>query len=220
MNVYVNLDVEMAVQLYSGLCYPIPSHLTVRGFLRQAAERLYEAHWLGEETAAIPIKNWHPELVGLPHDEILAAPFAVTDAQLTVAREYGFGGWSAVERLGKRGFDELFEAAVDAVVMGDVVQLKALLAQEPALIAQTSPFGHQATLLHYTAANGVESWRQQVPYNVVDVAQVLLAAGADPLATMQVYGGAHITRALVETSAHPTAAGVGKLLSQLLLEME
>lgn len=220
MNVYVNVDVEMAVQLYSGLCYPIPTHLTVRDFMRQAAEQLYEAHWSGLEAAAIPIKNWHPELAGLPHEEILSAPFAITDAQQTIAREYGFGGWSAVEKLGKRRFDEAFEAAVDAVVMGDVVQLQAALAQEPLLITQVSSFGHRATLLHYTAANGVETWRQQVPYNVVDVAQILLAAGADPLAKMQVYGGAYTARELVETSVHPAAVGVGSGLSQLLLAAE
>jgi len=37
---------------------------------------------------------------------------------------------------------------------------------------------HHATLLHYVGANGIESFRQKTPANAVDIARLLLDAGA------------------------------------------
>ncbi len=215
MNVYINSDVATAVQLYTGLCYPIPQ-LTIKEFLQQAAEQLYEAHWSDNPSAAVLIKNWHPELIGLSDEAIMQTPFAYTDAQITVAREHGFKSWSEVERLGKKRFDQAFETAVDAVVSGDLLLLRALLSQHPQLVQQQSRFGHQATLLHYVAANGVETYRQQVPLNVVEIAHTLLQAGADPAAEMRVYGGRFTVHDLVESSGHPDRAGVQNKLLTLL----
>ena len=81
----------------------------------------------------------------------------------------------------------LFERAADAVVDGDVTTLAALLASHPELatarstrITDCNPPVHRATLLHYLAANGVEDERQRSPKNAVEVARLLLDAGADP----------------------------------------
>lgn len=219
MNTYVNSDVATAVQLYKGLCYPIP-HLTLKVFLQQAAEQLYEAHWSDNPSAAVLIKNWHPELVGLPTEAIMQTPFAYTDAQITVAREHGFKSWSEVERLGKKRFNHEFEAAVDAVVTGDLLLLRALLTQHPKLVQQTSRFGHKATLLHYVAANGVETYRQQVPFNAVEIASTLLQAGADPTAEMRVYNGRLTVRVLAESSGHPAQSGLLNELVTLLKQAE
>lgn len=103
----------------------------------------------------------------------------------------------------------LFEQAVDALVHGDVGTLKALLTAQPALATARSSRRHEATLLHYVAANGVEDERQRTPANIVEIAQALLKAGAMPDATANIYGGGAGSTPLVllVTSAHPARAG-------------
>jgi hypothetical protein len=48
----------------------------------------------------------------------------------------------------------------------------------------------QLSLLHYTAANGVEIRRQVVPANAAEVVAALLDAGADRSAKLHAYEGA------------------------------
>ena len=74
---------------------------------------------------------------------------------------------------------ERFEEAVDAVISGDTKTLKSLLEREPDLIRMRSSRAHRAMLIHYVAANGVEDERQRTPVNAVDVAHVLIDAGAE-----------------------------------------
>ena len=49
---------------------------------------------------------------------------------------------------------------------------------------------HEAPLIHYVAANGVEDFRQKTPKNIVEITRVLIEAGAEVDATTQAYGGA------------------------------
>jgi hypothetical protein len=72
-----------------------------------------------------------------------------------------------------------FEAAADAIVGGDMQTLRKLLAEDPRLVHQRSTREHHSTLLHYVSANGVEDFRQKTPKNIVEVANVLLDAGAE-----------------------------------------
>jgi ankyrin repeat protein len=76
---------------------------------------------------------------------------------------------------------------------------------------------HQATLLHYISANGVEGYRQKTPKNILQIAALLLDAGADVNASTNLYGGS-TTLDLVATSIHPERAGVQEALLQLLLD--
>ena len=48
-----------------------------------------------------------------------------------------------------------------------------------------------------------ELYRQSVPTNAVAILNCLIAHGADPNATMSVYGGAFTVLELFKTSAHP-----------------
>jgi hypothetical protein len=105
---------------------------------------------------------------------------------------------------------------VDAVVLGRVDELNRLLADAPDLVSRRSAYGHCATLLHYTAANGVEIRRQVVPANAAEIIALLLDAGADPAATFQAYGGTPDTLAMLKSSAHPRAAGVAADIEQVL----
>jgi ankyrin repeat protein len=77
---------------------------------------------------------------------------------------------------------------------------------------------HGSTLLHYVSANGVEGYRQKTPANIVEVAKLLLHAGADVNAESEAYGGGSTTLGLTATSCHPEAAGVQIPLMQLLLD--
>ena len=101
-----------------------------------------------------------------------------------------------------------FEEAVDAVISGDIETLKSLLEREPDLIRLRSFRAHRAMLIHYVAANGVEDERQRTPVNAVDVANVLIDAGAEIDATF--LDGRSGTTPLVSlvTSFHPHKSGV------------
>lgn len=110
-----------------------------------------------------------------------------------------------------------FEAAADAVVDGDVATLARLLAEDPGLARARSSRPHRATFLHYVAANGVEDERQRSPRNAVEVAKLLLDAGADAQATCDAYGGGSTVLMLTATSIHPLRAGVQDDLMALLV---
>jgi ankyrin repeat protein len=147
----------------------------------------------------------------------------LTSAQFVIARSHGFSSWQAMKKhiaeLERRNTQVTqFEAAADAVVRGDIQALNQLLEKNPALARERSAREHRATLLHYTAANGVEGYRQQTPKNIVAIADLLLKAGADIEAEADVYGGGCTTLGLAATSIHPRRAGVQEPLLQLLLD--
>lgn len=111
-----------------------------------------------------------------------------------------------------------FETAVDAIVSGDIATLRALLRADPSLVHARSSRRHGATLLIYTAANGVEEERQKTPANIVEIARLLLDSGADVNAACDAYGTECRTLDLAATSYHPLKAGVQIELLQLLLD--
>src|SRR5205085_161745 len=111
-----------------------------------------------------------------------------------------------------------FEAAVDAIVSGDRATLEKLLGENPVLVRARSTREHRSTLLHYVSANGVEDFRQKTPKNIVEIAKLLLEAGADVNAESEAYGGRSTTLGLTATSCHPEEAGVQMPLMQLLID--
>ena len=111
----------------------------------------------------------------------------------------------------------MFETAVDAIVSGDAETLAALLRTDPELIRARSTHEHGSTLLHYVSANGVEDVRQKTPANIVEIAGMLLDAGADVNAESNAYEGRSTTLMLTATSGHPEKAGVQIALMELLL---
>jgi ankyrin repeat protein len=110
-----------------------------------------------------------------------------------------------------------FEAALRALLDGDVEHLRELVDLEPELVFERSRRAHRATLLHYVAANGVEHQgpRQCSPA----AAKLLLERGADADALAHTYGGGpgQTTLGLAVTSFFPEQAGViGELVSVLV----
>jgi ankyrin repeat protein len=147
---------------------------------------------------------------------------ALADAQFVIARVHGFKSWSIfaehIEALTSASSPvSQFEAAADAIINGDIAALEQLLREDPNLIRAHSTREHQATLLHYVAANGVEDFRQKTPKNAVEVAELLLKAGAAVDAPNGTYGSG-TALGLVATSVHPWLAGVQNGLLEMLLD--
>jgi len=109
-----------------------------------------------------------------------------------------------------------FEMAADAVTAGDAARLKALLTQNQDLIRLRSRRNHHSTLLNYVGANGFERYRQKTPPNAVEIAGILLDAGAEIDAWGDMYRGTS-TLGLVATSVHPVMAGLQEQLMDILI---
>lgn len=145
------------------------------------------------------------------------------EARELIARLHGFASWPKFARhvtaLGREdSAASNFEAAAEAVVRGDAETLGRLLNGRPELARARSTREHRSTLLHYVSANGVEDFRQKTPPNIVEIAALLLKAGADVHAESDAYGGGSTTLGLTATSCHPERAGVQIALMELLLE--
>lgn len=208
-EVYVSGEVAAVLDLYDGLVderawvRPVPAQLEL------LAQRLLGGHGEGHRGVAVERLSRDPGLRGASAEEALSRPLTVEGAREVVAREHGFGSWEEVAPApADPETSRAFEAAVEALLAGDLGVLAEALDGEPDLVSRRSRYGHRSTLLHYLAANGVENYRQRVPLNAAAVASLLLERGADPEAKAEVYGGRHTTRELLVTSAHPAEAGV------------
>jgi hypothetical protein len=152
----------------------------------------------------------------------LAPNYAKGDARAIIAREHDFESWDQFAAFAEAMKDARspiaqFEAAVDAIVTGDLETLERLLRANPSLVRARATRKHHSTLLHYVGSNGVEGFRQRTPKNIVIVAKMLLDAGADINATADMYGGGSDTLGLAATSIHPVTAGVQDELMAFLL---
>jgi ankyrin repeat protein len=167
--------------------------------------------------------GWVGNFEGFVKIQKSAGKLPLSKAQFVLARAHGFESWPKfvmhLDRIGRENSAESgFEAAADAIVEGDVPSLQALLEERPELVRARSARQHRATLLHYVAANGFESYRQRSPKNAVEVTRLLLDCGADVNAEAAMYGIAATTLELVATSVHPERAGVQEGLMALLLD--
>jgi len=217
---------------------PLPFSASLDCYGKQA-EELLEAFRAGDSKAICCFKERHPRFLDskipwlpkrLPDSEVAGTALDSSDAQLAVARWYDFLDWPALKKYVESVASQnspvhRFESAVEAVIAGDLKTLGALLSKSPDLIQARSlrvthfdPPVHRATLLHYVAANGVERYRQKTPPNAVDVAKVLLRAGAEVDALADMYGGQCTTLSLLVSSCHPAQAGVQSELVETLLD--
>ena len=62
--------------------------------LKIQANELHRAHRDGDRSAAARIVAHHPEMKGLSPETVMDRPLALADAQLVIAREYGFRNWA------------------------------------------------------------------------------------------------------------------------------
>lgn len=217
---------------------PLPPRPNLEQYKKQAKD-LVKAFKSGDPETIRRLRQNHPRLPGRPNtndrntvtdSEIRNAGLTLTDAQFVIAREHQFESWpkfsKCIKALNEKDSPaSQFEAAVNAIITGNITTLKRLLRENPQLIRARSTREHQATLLHYVGANSVEGYHQKTPKNAVQVAEVLLKAGAEVDADLD-YGAMRkryagrigsTTLGLVATSVHPAKAGVQIPLLEILL---
>jgi ankyrin repeat protein len=189
---------------------------------QQEADALFEDLKSRSEAAAWRVKWMHPRFRGQAVAEVRAATLVPADAQAVIAPEYGFENWPALvaftDTIRHEGPITRFETAVEAVISGDVAALRRILREYPELVRARSTRRHHATLLHYVAANGVEGGRQKTPANALEIARVLLDAGAEVDALADMYGQHCTTMSMLVSSCHPAKAGLQAALAELLLD--
>jgi hypothetical protein len=221
------------------LAQPLPARPRIERYEKQARE-LLRAFKIRDAESLRWIRRYHPDLPGRPdtndrntvtESDLGRITLSTADARFIIARQHQFEDWPKfvkhIQALREKDSAVAqFEAAVDAIVSGNLITLKRLLRQNPKLIQARSAREHRATLLHYVGANAVESYRQKTPKNAVSIAKALLEAGAEVDADLD-YGPTHwgypersgsTTLGLVATSCHPAAAGVQLPLVDLLLK--
>jgi hypothetical protein len=202
--------------------------------LKIQANELHRAHREKHPSAAARIAAHHPEMKRLSPAEVLEKPLALADAQLVIAREYGFDSWSKLKHhveladaVAKFSPHPQFDDAVAAMDAGDLDRLRRLIASNPALVhARTNldpPYHYftGATLLHHIAGNPdrgrLEGTLPPLPKNSPEIARLLLNAGADVHArTLGPHGGD--TMGLLVTSKQASDADVTGPLIDVLLQ--
>jgi hypothetical protein len=219
---------------------PLPIRAGLDQFQDQA-RNLVKAFQAQDPSVMRSIRQYHPRLPGRANTndrnpvtdaEIRKTGLTVADAQCIVARWHAFENWPALVNhsaalAGKDSCILQFELAAEAIINGKTKALKLLLRANPDLVRARSTREHQATLLHYAAANAVESYRQKTPRNAVVIAEILLKAGAVVDADLD-YGpkGRGIyperkgstTLAMAATSCWPAIMGVQIALLKTLLK--
>jgi hypothetical protein len=154
---------------------------------------------LRERTARTPevaqrIREFHPRFEPAADAEIFQAEFSLSDAQLTIAREYGFPSWARLKRHiekptladrldlphEQRIEDVTFRRSVELLDAGDAAGLRTHLQLHPKLVHQHVVFEggnyfRNPTLLEFVAENPIRHAR--LPANIVDVTEVILQVG-------------------------------------------
>jgi ankyrin repeat protein len=197
----------------------------IREWAQRWVEVLVAPHIARCHNPGRTIGRWTKQVEGFAIRKLTADDEScrLTQAQFVIARTHGFDSWPRLLKhikalTNKSSRIARYEAAVEAIISGDLKTLARLLKKDPKLVKLRSTREHRATLLHYVSANGVEGYRQLTPPNAVKIARVLLNAGAEVDAEADVYGGGATTLGLVGTSVHPFRAGVQNPLMQILLD--
>jgi len=196
--------------------------------LKYQAKDLVKDHAARAPGAAQRIREFHPRFSGAADSEIFAARLRLSDAQLAIAREYGFPSWARLKRHIERPTlsdrldlphqqrieDEVFRRAVDLLDAGKVSGLRAHLKRHPHLARQRIVFEggnyfRNPTLLEFVAENPVR--QGTLPANIVELASVILDAGTEQCAR-----NAALT--LVSTGRVPRECGVQLALIDVLCE--
>ncbi len=207
MDVYAHNVILGIRDYYGDLLFNYPKDLTILERLSRLSNRLWEAFTQDNDCILNEINNYHPAFIGQSWNEIRDNEFSRSDAEITIARQYGYASFAEIPDI---KIDALFERSVDVMLSGRLDELKHLIEDDPKLINQKSNYGHGASLIHYLGNNGVELYRQVVPYQLADILEYLLNRGADPNSTMNVYGGEFTMIALFSSSIHPKEAGIDK----------
>lgn len=196
--------------------------------LKYQARDLRKAHAARNLEVAQRLREFHPRFNRATDAAIFEAELSLSDAQLAIAREYGFSSWARLkkhiekpmlsDRLSlphhERIEDGTFRRAVDLLDAGDVEGLRAHLRRYPNLVHQHVVFEggnyfRNPTLLEFSAENPVRYGT--LPDSILEVTQVILDAGVEPSALNE-------TLMLVSTGRVPRECRVQLKLIDLLCD--
>ena len=164
--------------------------------LKHQAKDLIREHTSREPSSAQRLREFHPSLRLATDHEIFSTRLTLGDAQLAIAREYGFASWTRIKHHIERPDlsdnlalphheridDAVFRQAVNLIDAGDVSGLSRLLQANPNLIHQRVLFEggnyfRNPGLLEFIAENPVR--HGTLPPNIIAVAVILLEAGPE-----------------------------------------
>jgi hypothetical protein len=217
-NVYVDGSVAAVTEMYQDLIGEDSYMRTIAEQLHLLAGRLEKGHKETHLGAFVELSNWLPNLVGKSKSDVWSANLDKVDYLTAIAREYGYKNWDEVqiESIQKPSIE--FEKLVDAALDGEIESIQGALRTQPSLVNNRSHWRHRSTPLHYMAANGVETYRQRVPRNAVEIVKTLIQHGADVNALADMYGGNQSVLNLLITSQHPAEAGVTNEIKKVLID--
>ncbi len=161
-----------------------------------SGERPAQGHAAHDFGMAQRLREFHPRFTRFADAEIFDAQLSLSDAQLAVAREYGFPSWARLKKHiekptlsdqlnlphHERIEDTIFRRAVELLDAGDVSGLRAHLKQHPNLahrhiVFEGGNYFRNPTLLEFIGENPVR--RGTLPHNILDVAKLILDAGVE-----------------------------------------
>lgn len=103
---------------------------------KKQAKALLKAYQAGDAAAVERVRASHPRLENVPQTRIPPEVFKLSDAQLVIAREYGFSSWPKLKHeidLRRTGLKEIFNQFAQAVRRGDKTRVRELFKATPAL---------------------------------------------------------------------------------------
>jgi hypothetical protein len=141
--------------------------------LKKQAKDLRKLHASGDAEAIRRTRESHSQLVDEPDAAIRDAEFSLSDAQLVIAREYGFESWPKLKEHVQSATLETSDPAElfkEAVVADDAARARKILDRHPELKARINE-----PLLGFDAPAIIQAHSREM----IDV---LLAVGADIIA--------------------------------------
>lgn len=162
--------------------------------LKAQAKDLLSAFRRADKAAVQRITEFHPRINGPIDLSVVTEQFTLSDAQLSIAREYGFTSWPRLHQVvnsrldlklslphHERIEDLDFRRAVDLLDEGAEEELKRHLSNIPRLVTESVHFEGEnyfqsATLLEFVAENPTR--HERLPANIANITRIILDMGA------------------------------------------
>ncbi len=164
--------------------------------LKYQAKDLLTQHSAKERSSAQRLREFHPKFRNATDQQIFSMQVSLGEAQLAIAREYGYASWARLKRFiekpalidrlrlphHERIEDPLFRRGIDLIDSGAVEGLRLLLAEPPDLVHRRMLFEggnyfRNPSLLEFVAENPIR--HGFLPTNIVEVTKAILEARPD-----------------------------------------
>ena len=157
---------------------PLPPRPSLQ-LLSSLAKQLRKAHAAGDAGAIGRFQKHHPRFASWPVEQIARTAISLRDAQLVIAREYGFEHWAALKvhvlaMQGTVASDSVVRALIKAAAGGDLPSVTKALDEHPDSVNVLGGDNRElqqfkTTALHKAAEGGH-----------LEVVELLLNRGANP----------------------------------------